>query len=400
MTVGRRYGFASMVCIAWLGFAQGAAAQQDPPECNQPGAALSLQAYQDIAATVLVTGAISPCQTIYYRAILTKAPGPSVCAFRGGQFALTTPDGTVTVLSTNVPCLGGTGANGSGCNPANTQLLSPVVQYTVKPSDIVGGFVTAVTNYGIGVSLDGVPPTPGVAASVAKTTPVASCADHNVCTIDLCDPALGCRHVVSPRCRFGLGLSLKATTAYSTFSFKRQDGSGTTGDFVKVTLQEGVLTSSNEKLVKQKVKVNVVLAGADAGIASLLYPVAALASGNGALAALQALGLDVSATGAIVPCTDQLPADTCTALAQQLAHAIDAQLALGETDERDAFHQLAQTLGYLSDGACCAPTTCAIQNANCGSIPDGCGGTLDCGTCTAPLTCGGAGIANQCGIIF
>jgi hypothetical protein len=388
-----------MICtIAWLGFAQGAAAQQDPPGCNQSGAALSLQPYQDIAATVPVTGAISPCQTIYYRAILTKAPGASVCAFQGGQFKLTTPDGTVTVLATNVPCLGGTGANGSGCNPANTQLVSALVQYTVRPSDIVGGFVTAVANYGVGVAFDGVPPTPGVVVSVPKTTPVASCADHAVAD-GPSDPVAGCRHVLA-RCRFGLGFSLKATTAYSTFSFKRQDGSGTTGDFVKVTLQEGVLTSSNEKLVKQKVKVNVVLAGADAGIASLLYPVAALAGGNGALAALQALGLDVSATGSIVPCTDQLPADTCTLLAQQLAHAIDAQLALGEADERDAFHQFAQTLGYLSDGTCCAPTTCAIQNANCGSIPDGCGGTLDCGTCTAPLTCGGAGIANQCGIIL
>jgi hypothetical protein len=29
----------------------------------------------------------------------------------------------------------------------------------------------------------------------------------------------------------------------------------------------------------------------------------------------------------------------------------------------------------------CPPTTCAEQGTNCGSIPDGCGGTLDCGTC-------------------
>ena len=38
--------------------------------------------------------------------------------------------------------------------------------------------------------------------------------------------------------------------------------------------------------------------------------------------------------------------------------------------------------------ACCTPTTtCAAQGKNCGSILDGCGGIINCGTCTAPLTC-------------
>ena len=45
----------------------------------------------------------------------------------------------------------------------------------------------------------------------------------------------------------------------------------------------------------------------------------------------------------------------------------------------------------------CTPTTCAAQNASCGSIADGCGGTLACGNCTAPTTCGGGGKANACG---
>jgi Protein of unknown function (DUF1566) len=53
--------------------------------------------------------------------------------------------------------------------------------------------------------------------------------------------------------------------------------------------------------------------------------------------------------------------------------------------------------------ASCVPTTCAAQGATCGSIPDGCGGiygsggTLECGSCTAPDSCGGGGVANQCG---
>ncbi len=53
-------------------------------------------------------------------------------------------------------------------------------------------------------------------------------------------------------------------------------------------------------------------------------------------------------------------------------------------------------LGY-DEPSCCVPTTCAAEGANCGSIPDGCGGTLSCGTCTLPASCGGAGIPNQCG---
>jgi cysteine-rich repeat protein len=45
----------------------------------------------------------------------------------------------------------------------------------------------------------------------------------------------------------------------------------------------------------------------------------------------------------------------------------------------------------------CTPTTCAAQAATCGTIPDGCGGTLTCGTCVAPQTCGGGGVPNVCG---
>ncbi len=45
----------------------------------------------------------------------------------------------------------------------------------------------------------------------------------------------------------------------------------------------------------------------------------------------------------------------------------------------------------------CVPATCAEAAASCGPTPDGCGGTLDCGTCAAPLACGGAGRPNACG---
>jgi hypothetical protein len=45
----------------------------------------------------------------------------------------------------------------------------------------------------------------------------------------------------------------------------------------------------------------------------------------------------------------------------------------------------------------CNPLTCQQQNVSCGPAGDGCGGQLDCGACMAPLTCGGGGVAGQCG---
>jgi hypothetical protein len=77
-------------------------------------------------------------------------------------------------------------------------------------------------------------------------------------------------------------------------------------------------------------------------------------------------------------------------------------------NKNDLFCKYSATTGVLvqdhDGGSCpanavqCTPTTCAQQGATCGSIPDGCGNTLDCGSCTAPDTsCGGGGTPNQCG---
>ncbi len=48
-------------------------------------------------------------------------------------------------------------------------------------------------------------------------------------------------------------------------------------------------------------------------------------------------------------------------------------------------------------GVCPFRRTCAQAGANCGPISDGCGGLLDCGSCPANQTCGGGGVASQCG---
>jgi hypothetical protein len=51
---------------------------------------------------------------------------------------------------------------------------------------------------------------------------------------------------------------------------------------------------------------------------------------------------------------------------------------------------------YVTVGAC-TPTTCELQSKNCDSISNGCGGTLECGTCSGSDTCGGGGVPNVCG---
>lgn len=48
------------------------------------------------------------------------------------------------------------------------------------------------------------------------------------------------------------------------------------------------------------------------------------------------------------------------------------------------------------DGAGCVAATCASKNANCGQMPDGCGGVADCGTCPTGQYCGADG-PNRCG---
>ncbi len=51
------------------------------------------------------------------------------------------------------------------------------------------------------------------------------------------------------------------------------------------------------------------------------------------------------------------------------------------------------TAGTACCSACTTATTCAEQGAQCGSIPDGCGGNLQCGSCSgATAQC----IANRC----
>ena len=49
------------------------------------------------------------------------------------------------------------------------------------------------------------------------------------------------------------------------------------------------------------------------------------------------------------------------------------------------------------EGGGCQPRSCAALGVNCGPVPDGCGGVMDCGSCTSPEVCGGGGRPSVCG---
>jgi hypothetical protein len=68
----------------------------------------------------------------------------------------------------------------------------------------------------------------------------------------------------------------------------------------------------------------------------------------------------------------------------------------GIFDFDGASRQLRHFTVESSGAPICQPTTCTAQHTTCGSIPDGCGNALACGTCTTG-TCGGGGVPNQCG---
>lgn len=53
--------------------------------------------------------------------------------------------------------------------------------------------------------------------------------------------------------------------------------------------------------------------------------------------------------------------------------------------------------GSGGGSATCGLSSCTAQNAMCGPIGDGCGGSIDCGSCTSPESCGGGGTLFTCG---
>ena len=168
--------------------ASSARAHEDPSGCFETGPAIIVSVFRANGTTGVV-GSVSECETINYRATLQKASNSdTICAFSGGTFKMTLPNGTVVDINLNVPCIGGTA--GEGCDPTITQVQSSLIPYTVNPANIVNGFVVATASYTGGVAHDTPGNTPGVAANTPKSTPVVRCIDNDACTTDVCNPAL------------------------------------------------------------------------------------------------------------------------------------------------------------------------------------------------------------------
>ena len=149
-------------------------AHEDPNGCFITGAFVQLQLFRSDGVT-LVSGPIQDCEQVFYRTRLSKAAdNDSICAFSGGSFTLTTPDGTPHVVSSNVPCLGGN-LGLEGCDPTNDFLESALIPYTASPGDVSGGQVAAQAAYTGGVVHDSPPNTPGISANTVKGTVVVAC---------------------------------------------------------------------------------------------------------------------------------------------------------------------------------------------------------------------------------
>src|SRR5439155_11757408 len=95
--------------------------------------------------------------------------------------------------------------------------------------------------------------------------------------------------------------------------------------------------------------------------------------------------LSSSSTVATVPDSVVVPAGQTSAGFTVSTATVTATNAVTITASSNGTASAVLTVNPASS---CTPTTCAAQGKNCGTISNGCGGTLSCGTCTAPQTCG------------
>ncbi len=74
-----------------------------------------------------------------------------------------------------------------------------------------------------------------------------------------------------------------------------------------------------------------------------------------------------------------------SAVAGDIATASALSLHIVEGDKEDGTGETIVSLGILPETPCvCQPWTCSDIGGHCGVHPNGCGGVMDCGACTAP----------------
>ena len=166
--------------------------------------------------------------------------------------------------------------------------------------------------------------------------------EQNVC-LACCLDDDGCDTVNEPPTA-GLTLKLAAAVGAVKLQFQRKGDMQGALPTVAIKLKETFLSGPARRVVTLRAQ----LTGPDASLGGLLFPIAFLASGPGALDTLRAQGLDVSLVGSphVQTCQDVLPASVCTTLARRLSASIDSALGAGDGVERAAFVAQAAALGF------------------------------------------------------
>lgn len=114
------------------------------------------------------------------------------------------------------------------------------------------------------------------------------------------------------------------------------------------------------------------------------------AGGSGGGGAGDASAPDVASEAACVP-------STCVQLEAECGSVKDGCGGVLECGTCPAGKTCGGSAANKCGDAACTPKTCAQLGASCGQVSDGCASLLDCGWCTAPESCGGGGFENQCG---
>jgi len=343
-----------------------------------------------------ITG--SPCGTNFFR---VEGPGLPPGGVQTNLFNLMGKKASI--------CGNGVVEPGEQCDDGNTldgDCCSSTCQFDPAGAPCTGTNVclTATTCNGAGVCGGGTPTlsacNDGNVCTVADTCFNGACVgvpntcdDANVCTTDFCTPpTVGCGHLNN--------------------ALACDDGNAATvGDSCSGSKCMGFTRDAKLTLI----------AGENPSL-SAAFPAAGDARTNGTSVRVSLINMDparfpAGCTGAAITVGGISGTATVTPFAAQAAPLVRATavnflvpgtVAAGST----ASIRLSCTVGGVTHStrwsgvvanapapapAPCTPTTCAAQGKNCGTIPDGCGGTLTCGVCTAPLTCGGGGVANVCG---
>jgi acid phosphatase len=183
-----------------------------------------------------------------------------------------------------------------------------------------------------------------------------------------------------------VALYYKANTAGGKLTITVSTSAAT---YIQATLAEysGASTTS---------PIDQVVTGAGNGAAASVGPTGALGAANELVYAATSVGASVSSMAAGSGFTlRSSPAADATGEEDAIASSTAGQSASMSFGNATDWNMVIATIKPAS--TVCTPTTCAAKGANCGTISDGCGGTLSCGTCTPPQTCGGGGAANVCG---